>query len=173
MRIFSSDLDEDEDSTKSKNDSKKQRVFKKASFPNELEKFKMMHSSPKKPRTPGDVEWVKSNSSERIFPESSEEVEFMVKHTSSDVMNVLSKEFFEKYARHQRKSLHGENESSQQVFYENSKFLNSFSQKEVIGHGSFGKVYRVFHKLEGYYYAVKKIKLEVPHNFDVRELDIY
>lgn len=34
-------------------------------------------------------------------------------------------------------------------------------------------MYRVFHILEGYYYAVKKIKIEVPQNFDVRDLDIY
>lgn len=29
------------------------------------------------------------------------------------------------------------------------------------------------HKLEGYYYAVKKIKLEVPKNFDIKRLDIF
>lgn len=98
---------------------------------------------------------------------------FLKKDSYSDVMNVLSKEFFERYAKHQRNSLKPEIDSNLQVFYENNKFQNSFSQKQVIGHGSFGKVYRVLHKLEGYYYAVKKIKLEVPHNFDVRELDIY
>jgi serine/threonine protein kinase len=43
----------------------------------------------------------------------------------------------------------------------------------VIGHGSFGKVFRVLHKLEGYYYAVKKIKIEIPRNYDIRELDIF
>jgi len=43
----------------------------------------------------------------------------------------------------------------------------------VIGHGSFGKVFRVLHKLEGYYYAVKKIKIEIPRNYDIWELDIF
>ena len=41
------------------------------------------------------------------------------------------------------------------LFYENQKFENCFSKKEKIGRGSFGSVFKVMHKLEGYYYAVK------------------
>lgn len=54
------------------------------------------------------------------------------------------------------------------VFYENNKFKNSFTNITPIGSGSFGQVFKAMHKLEGYYYAVKQIDLVFKPNEDLR-----
>jgi tRNA A-37 threonylcarbamoyl transferase component Bud32 len=43
--------------------------------------------------------------------------------------------------------------------YSNNVYRNNYNQISLLGQGSFGTVYKVFHKLERKYYAVKKIFL--------------
>lgn len=87
-------------------------------------------------------------------------------------MKILSKEFYENFFEKQNLSVSVKADTNFNIFYENQKFENCFTNQILIGQGSFGKVYRVLHKLEGYYYAVKKINLEITKKFDLRSLDI-
>lgn len=43
--------------------------------------------------------------------------------------------------------------------YSNNVYRNNYNQISLLGQGSFGTVYKVFHKLERKYYAIKKIFL--------------
>lgn len=52
--------------------------------------------------------------------------------------------------------------------YENGRFKNNFYSIKEIGKGSFGCVYRAFHKLEEKIYAVKKIEFEIRAGDDPR-----
>lgn len=50
---------------------------------------------------------------------------------------------------------------SSKIFFENNKFKNCFTNIEKIGEGGQGEVFKAMHKLEGHYYAIKKISLQV------------
>lgn len=54
------------------------------------------------------------------------------------------------------------------IHYENDKFMNCFSNIQLIGNGSFGKVFKALHKLEYRYYAVKKIDIKLREDEDLR-----
>lgn len=68
----------------------------------------------------------------------------------SFVKDIIQKsEINSKLAKKQKKQIH----------YENGKFKNSFTDKSLIGEGSYGDIFKVKHKLEDLYYAVKRIDL--------------
>lgn len=52
--------------------------------------------------------------------------------------------------------------------YENGRFRNNFYAIKEIGKGSFGSVYRAFHKLEEKVYAIKCIEFSIPDGHDPR-----
>lgn len=54
------------------------------------------------------------------------------------------------------------------IFFEDGKFENIFINCIEIGNGAYGKVYKAMHKLEKYYYAVKKIDINLRKNEDLR-----
>ncbi len=57
---------------------------------------------------------------------------------------------------------------SHTIFYENNKFNNCFTDFTLIGSGGFGDVFKAMHKLEGKYYAVKKIEMNFENDRDLR-----
>jgi len=66
--------------------------------------------------------------------------------------------------------------SSNNVFV-NNKYRTNFNQIKLLGQGAYGSVYKVFHKYEKKYYAIKKVfitKEIIEDNYDIfREIQIY
>ena len=66
--------------------------------------------------------------------------------------------------------------SSNQMFI-NNKYRTNFNEIKLLGQGAYGSVYKVFHKYEKKYYAVKKVfitKEIIEDNYDIfREIQIY
>jgi hypothetical protein len=54
---------------------------------------------------------------------------------------------------------YNKNLSNETLNYSNNTYRNNYNQISVLGQGSFGTVYKVYHKLERKYYAIKKIFL--------------
>lgn len=82
----------------------------------------------------------------------------------------LSSQFIQKIAEHDDSVLDRDGQCGDNfdIFYENNKFSNSFTNSTVIGSGSYGQVYKAMHKLEGHYYAIKKISIKVKTNENLR-----
>ncbi|XP_023374399.1 eukaryotic translation initiation factor 2-alpha kinase 1 isoform X2 [Otolemur garnettii] len=57
---------------------------------------------------------------------------------------------------------HGENFRSKEVAFEpqTSRYLNEFEELAILGKGGYGRVYKVRNKLDGQYYAIKKILIK-------------
>jgi len=55
------------------------------------------------------------------------------------------------------------------ISYENDKFENSFSSIVEIGSHPYGKIFKALHKLEGVYYTIKRIDINVRENEDLRK----
>ena len=64
-------------------------------------------------------------------------------------------------------------ENDEEFCYENQKFQNCFKIIDLIGKGSFGEVYKVLHRLDQKFYAVKKIPIRVKEDKDLRKLDVF
>lgn len=64
-------------------------------------------------------------------------------------------------------------ENQTALFYEDSWFLNSFSNIVEIGSGSYGFVFKALHKLEGKYYAIKKINIALKIGEDPRKMIVF
>lgn len=45
------------------------------------------------------------------------------------------------------------------VYLENGRYRNSFQELDFLGKGGFGEAHKVIHKLDGNFYAIKKIRL--------------
>lgn len=60
----------------------------------------------------------------------------------------------------------------EECFFQNGRYENEFYNQSLIGAGTFGRVYKVTHKLDGHNYAVKKqiidgIREIRIHNFSI------
>lgn len=66
---------------------------------------------------------------------------------------------------------------SEQLFFNNNKYITNFNQIKLLGQGAYGSVYKVFHKYEQKFYAIKKVfitKDVIDDNYDIfREIQIY
>ena len=58
-----------------------------------------------------------------------------------------------------------------------NKYRTNFNQIKILGQGAYGSVYKVFHKFEKKFYAIKKIFISkdiIEDNYDIfREIQIY
>lgn len=99
------------------------------------------------------------------------------KKKNSFIMKKLSSEFFLNIVQKQKSKIPTVPKKPPKknflIFYENKKFQNCFTEKQEIGEGSFGLVYKAIHKLEGYTYAIKKLTISLPKNKDIRDLPIF
>lgn len=59
------------------------------------------------------------------------------------------------------------------IFFENNKFQNCFTNVEKIGEGGQGEVFKAMHRLEGHYYAIKRISLKVKNNEDLKKHPVF
>ena len=64
-------------------------------------------------------------------------------------------------------------ESGSALHYEENRLKNSFSSISEIGRGAYGCVYKALHKLEGRFYAIKKIPLKLLANEDPRQMRVF
>ena len=82
----------------------------------------------------------------------------------------LSSQFIRKIAQHNGNASQEDDDQKNNlnVFFENNKFKNSFTNSVPIGSGSYGEVFKAMHKLEGYYYAVKRIDLMLRSDEELR-----
>ena len=71
----------------------------------------------------------------------------------------LKKSFEQNIIKKSEKNSKSEKKQKKQIYYENGKFKYSFTDKLLIGEGSYGDIFKVKHKLEDLYYAVKRIDL--------------
>ena len=66
---------------------------------------------------------------------------------------------------------------SNNKMFVNNKYRTNFNEIKLLGQGAYGSVYKVFHKYEKRYYAVKKVfitKEIIEDNYDIfREIQIY
>lgn len=87
-----------------------------------------------------------------------------------DIVAKLSDRFIEKLAQNsdQLSSKSTDNCSTFPISYENNKFENSFTDIVEIGTHPFGKVYKALHKLEGVYYTIKRIDINLREGDDLR-----
>ena len=95
---------------------------------------------------------------------------------NSFIMKKLSSEFLKEIIQKGKTAkieIKKQKKKNSLIFYENKKFENCFTEKQEIGEGSFGVVYKAIHKLEGYIYAIKKITISLPLNKDIRDLPIF
>jgi serine/threonine protein kinase len=58
------------------------------------------------------------------------------------------------------------------IFLENEKFANCFKDKELIGYGGFGEVYKARHILEDRTYCIKKISFMAKNDQNLHELGV-
>ncbi len=63
------------------------------------------------------------------------------------------------------------------IILTNNKYRTNFNQIKLIGQGAYGSVYKVFHKYEKKFYAIKKVFITkdiIKDNYDIfREIEIY
>jgi serine/threonine protein kinase len=103
--------------------------------------------------------------------------DFMSKH-NKEVMKKISDRFVEKmtnnlYADSSKLESSMITENHTALFYENNRFKNSFSNIVEIGHGSYGYVFKALHKLEGKFYAIKKIAIVLKNGEDPRKMTVF
>ncbi len=100
---------------------------------------------------------------------------FSQEENKQKILRKLSEQFFTEIIQKQTKksSLKDSVKMDKTIYYENGKFKNSFIDVSVLGKGSFGEVYKAMHKLEGQYYAVKKIGLKLKKNEDLRTSKVF
>ena len=87
----------------------------------------------------------------------------------------LSSQFIMKIAKNTEKETDESSVTPEDfnIFYENNKFKNSFTNIVSIGNGSYGQVYKAMHKLEGFYYAIKKIDIKLKANENLRNNTVF
>lgn len=91
-------------------------------------------------------------------------------------MQKLSEEFRKNFQPEQKefkKLSKNKPDTSSKLFFENNKFHNCFSNVEQIGEGGQGVVFKAMHKLEGHYYAIKRICLSVRSDEDLRKHPVF
>lgn len=56
---------------------------------------------------------------------------------------------------------------------ENGRYRNSFEEICFLGKGGFGVAHKVRHKLDLNFYAIKKVRLHLGYNQDIKEHKVY
>ncbi len=100
-----------------------------------------------------------------------------------NVKNIISNENF--YSEYNKSDIldklelgnYYESNSVQNIFTSANIYRTNFNQIKLLGQGSYGTVYKVFHKFEKKFYAIKKIfitKEIIQDNYDIfREIQVY
>ena len=106
-----------------------------------------------------------------IFSSNNDSPKSFNYNTGPPMIKRLSDRFIAKINKNSKKYKLNSSEliSNIPIFYENNKFNNSFTSCSLIGQGKEGKVYKALHKLEGKYYAIKKIDVQLQKNENLRD----
>ena len=59
------------------------------------------------------------------------------------------------------------------TYLETGRYKNSFEEICLLGKGGFGIAYKVRHKLDSNFYCIKKIRLHLGYNQDIKEHKVY
>lgn len=102
---------------------------------------------------------------------------FATKDTK-EIMKKISDKFVEKmtnniHMNNSRLDISTITENHSALVYENDRFKNSFSNIVEIGHGSYGSVFKALHKLEGRFYAIKRIEIILKKGEDPRKMTVF
>ena len=100
---------------------------------------------------------------------------FSQNQSRCDVVRKLSDKFIEKLTKNtdQLSTYSTDLPSNLPIPYENNKFENSFSNIVELGTHPLGKIYKALHKLEGVYYTIKRIDINLKEGQDLRSNHVF
>lgn len=59
------------------------------------------------------------------------------------------------------------------LYLENGRYKNSFEEISFLGKGGFGICHKVRHKLDSNFYAVKKVRIHLGFDQDIKDHKVY